>query len=256
MIASLNEALELSQAGKIEEALVVLKTHADQSATYYYNVGTLSMQLGHSGEALAYLEKAKKLKPHDSDIQQNLNIARASLARVLGTERLDPASTWVESLADHMPLDEIRGTLGLVGLILAIFWIRSYLKTRNLRKTFLYPAALFSLVAFGVTGVLYGAQRLAEAHPPAVCLERQTIRSGPGDQFIALAQVEAGTKIRLLGPTDSQWAQVRYAEIATPEVNPDASGGKVTETRIGETRIGQRIGQRIGWIKLEGLLPL
>ncbi|OFZ53081.1 MAG: hypothetical protein A2428_02550 [Bdellovibrionales bacterium RIFOXYC1_FULL_54_43] len=196
------EARALYDSGKPEEALRAFLNHPDpENASYYYNLGTLSFRLGRIGAALAYFEKANRLRPHDPSIQHNLQLARSTLGKAIGDEKLDRASNSLESLADRVPLDEVRGTFGLLCFILALIWLRSYLKIRELRKTLLQPAALFGLLGVAITGSLYGAQRLAEIHPPSVCLEGESIRSGPGSHFIELAQVEPGMKLRLLGPS-------------------------------------------------------
>ncbi len=75
------------------------------------------------------------------------------------------------------------------------------------------PAALIGVVALALVGGLYWTETLASARSPAIALSRQPIRSGPGDRYIELAQVDAGTKLRLLGTAanDEEWLQVRYS---------------------------------------------
>src|SRR5205807_615311 len=97
----------------------------DDSA-YFYNLGTASFRSGKIGAAVAYLEKANRLEPHDPATQHNLQIAREALGQAIGRSHLDPASTWSEEIADHVTLNEIRGTLGLVGTILVLVWLRAY----------------------------------------------------------------------------------------------------------------------------------
>jgi hypothetical protein len=163
------------------------------------------------GVALAYLSKADALKPHDPQIQNNLGLARSALGRLIGKERLDPASSGLEALADRISLQEVRGALGLLGLVVAILWLRAYLRTRSLRQTLLQPAGFIGLIGLGVTLCLYAVERVASAHPPAFVIERQVIRSGPGEQFIQVMQTEPGMKVRLLGQESGGWSQIRYS---------------------------------------------
>lgn len=194
---------DLYQAGRYEDALKFLEANPSENAHYYYNLGTLNARLDNKGLAVAYLEKAHQMKPHDSDIQHNLKISRAALSRLVGEERLDPASTWPEMIADRFTLDEVRGALGVFSLILMILWTRSYGLTRNLKKTFLQPAGCICAFGLVFTASLYGLERTAKNHPAAVCLEHQVVRSGPGEQYLEVGQVEVGTKLRLLGPSSS-----------------------------------------------------
>ena len=147
---------------------------------------------------------------------------RSDLEKTLGQDRLDPASNWMESLADQAAFEEIRAVLGLMALLLILFWIRTYWKNRDLKETLLRPAGLIGgthvLLVFG----LYGVETLASSHSPAIALTRQSVRSGPGETFVELSQIDAGSKVRLLGPsakgssangapTSDDWLQVRYS---------------------------------------------
>lgn len=205
------EATRLAEAGKYSEALQAFKTHPGESAQYFYNIGTLHDRLGQPGLAVAYLSKANRLHPHDPETQHNLQIAQASLGKLIGKDRLDPASSGLEAMADRVSLGEVRGALGLLGLIVAGLWLRAYLRTRSLKRTLLQPSGLIGLIGFAITVGLYAAERLAEAHPPAYAIDRLTIRSGPGDQFAQLATIEAGVKIRLMGESKA-WRQIRYSQ--------------------------------------------
>jgi hypothetical protein len=189
----------LFDSGKYDAALGELMSHPSPDANFFYNAGTIYSRMGKVGVSVAYLEKANRLQPHDPAIQKNLQLARDDLGKLIGLDRLDPASTWAEGVADHVSLDEVRGTLGLVGSITLILWLQAYLRTRRLRKTLLQPAAVCAFIGFLITIGLYSVERMAEAHPPAVVIERQVVRSGPGDKFLELSQLEAGTKLRVLG---------------------------------------------------------
>lgn len=223
------EARVLYDTGKYDEALAALRAAPSEDASFYYNLGTIYQKLGQLGPAVAHLEKANRLRPHDPDIQYNLKLAKDALGRLIGPDKL-VAGSWTESIADRAPLDEIRAVLGLLAFILASIWLVTYLRARRLSRALLHPASLLVLLALLASTGLYAAQRLAGQKPPAACLEQQPVRSGPGDQFAELARLEAGQVIRLLGPAaDSpvgQWKQVRYD------------------------------GSNVGWIKAASLLPL
>ena len=226
------EAQSFYDQGKYEDALKTLKENPSETGSYYYNLGSVFLKLSRPGPAVAYLERANRVQPHDSSIQQNLKIAKSALAQLIGNDHLDPASSGLESFVDRVSLDEVRGGLGLLGFILILFWFRAYVKLRSLRKTILQPAGFLTLISLGLMISLYAAERIAENHPAAICVEREVIRSGPGDRYLELAQAEPGVKVRLLGPNETAdnsheiWEQVRYS----------SSG--------------------IGWIKSDGLLVL
>lgn len=204
-------AQALFNAGKFEEALQAFRAHPNESPQYYYNLGTTYLKANQPGLALAYLAKANRLLPHDPETQRNLKVAQDSLARQLGAERIDPASSPLEIMADRVSMGEIRGALGLLGLIVAALWLRAYLKTRNLRRTLLQPSGFIGLIGLAITLGLYAAERLVEANPPAYALERTWVRSGPGSQFAQLGQLEIGVKVRQLS-AQGDWEQIRYSQ--------------------------------------------
>jgi hypothetical protein len=242
------------QSGNFAEAFRDLQSQPSDDARYFYNLGTVLLRLGRLGHSLAYLEKANRMQRHDPMIQHNLQIARSSLGSVIGAGRLDPASTWAEEIADRVTLEEIRGALGLVGSILVLMWMRFYLRTRRLRKTLLHPAAIIASAAFVITCGLYAAERLAESHPPAVLLERQTVRSGPGDHYLELAEIESGMKLRILGPI----ADSTTTAVSTLGSSETMSGANAPAApKPGEPWRQVRYSQDgIGWVRASSLLLL
>ncbi len=210
-------ARSLYDAGKYEEALKELQATPLEEGAYFYNLGTVLFRMGRIGPSLAYFEKANRLKPHDPAIQKNLRLARNTLAQSIGDSKLDPASTWMEMLANRVPLEELRGTLGLIALILILLWLKTYLKTRSLLGTFLQPAGVLGTLGLAVTASLYLAERAGADHPAAILLESQSVRSGPGKSYLELGQVPAGSQVRLLEMSVSSpeaWHQVRFSEDA------------------------------------------
>jgi tetratricopeptide (TPR) repeat protein len=207
---------ELYDAGKFEEALTTLSSQPAETAAYFYNVGTLNYRLGHLGKAVAYLEKASRLNGNDPDIEANLGLARASLGRTLGNDRLDPAATSLESAVEALPTGLVELGAGVTALALSILWLTGYRRTRSARQTFLQPLALAGLACLIVLGGGLLLKRTTVLPQVAATLESQTIRSGPGDRFLEIGRVEAGVKLRLLGPTakaaqNETWNQVRYS---------------------------------------------
>ncbi len=216
--ANWKDAKNHFDAGQLNEAITELLAHPNSlDSSYYYNLGTTYYRVGSLGLAVAHLEKANRLQPHQPDIQTNLNIARQALSDKLGSEKLDPASFWIEQLADQVSFEEARATLGFLCLALVLIWIRSYSKTRQLRTTLLQPASYWGLAALAITFGMYSIRLWANSHPCGVLLEKQTVRVGPGDHFQPLEEVEPGSKVRVLGPaTPSEglpddWNQVRYS---------------------------------------------
>lgn len=243
------EAKNLYDQKQYSQALAYLQAHPHESSSFYYNLGTVAYRMGLLGRAVAYLEKGNRIGSHDPDVQYNLSVVRLALTQQLGAEFLDPSSTWWEKLADRVTLEQARATLGLMGLILVLLWIRAYVTSASLRKTFLNSAALLGLFCFAITSAVYGIQRLAEGSPPAICLEKDSVRSGPGSQYMELARIEAGSKVRLLG-----------SSVADTVTNPSASSGQSAQMALeNNPEIWKQVrysSDGVGWIRAASLLTL
>lgn len=214
------EAKSFYDSGRWSDAAAQLLAHPrPNDSSYFYNLGSTYLKIGNLGLALAYLEKANRLRPHHPDIQNNLGLARQAFSEKVGSDKLDPASSWIEQLADQVSFDEVRGTLGFSLLALVLIWIRNYSKTRRIKGALSHPAAYLGMAALGITLGLYGIRLWANYHPSGILLGHQTVRSGPGDHFEQLAELEVGSKVRILGPVSSQtdephedWNQIRFSK--------------------------------------------
>ena len=234
---------------KFQEALKAFQEHPKNDASYHYNLGAVYYRLGKMGAALGHFEKANRMSPHDPDIQYNLSLVKNQLSRSIGAEKLDPASTWVEEISDRLSLDEVRTAIGLLGLILVLLWTKTYLSTQTLKTALLNPKSLLALAGFIVSSSVYGIQRWGDSCPPAILLQKQTIRSGPGDHFIELAQTDEGSKLRILGPSATTAGSPPAGNVTGDPTQQPEGGSEVWR----QVRYSQ---EGIGWIRASSLLIL
>lgn len=215
LIALSNDLQNLYSQGKIEEALKFLQEHPDTDTSYYYNLGTLHLKLNHTGQALAYLEKAHHLRPHDPDILYNLSEARSQFIKNTSQD-LDPSSLWIETLGDLPHFEEIRILANLLGISFLILWLKRSFGKKDLKSSLVHPLGIVMLLNLGMILLLQTASEFAQSHPLALSLQKQIVRSGPGDPYLELAQIEGGIKLRVIDEgqniqTKELWKQVRYA---------------------------------------------
>ena len=218
------DLIQLESAGKFKEAIEALRSTPTYDASYFYNLGVLHGKSGSPGLATAYLEKANHLRPHDPEIQRNLNLARSALKEHLNNISsemgVDSTSTPLEMFSDRIQGDEIFGIIGMITLIVSLLWIRAYLKTRSLIKTFLKPSGWFGVFGLVMIFAFYGLYRSGNSDPPAVLVSKDLLRSGPGLSFPEIFPIEAGVKVRMVGAPSSvneneNWQKVRYKDNET-----------------------------------------
>ena len=258
---SLEPVQSLAQAGKLEEAYQLLLQKPESSAVDFYNIGTLAFRSGHMGQAIGYLEKAKHLRPHDPDIRHNLDIVRTSLSRTLGSEdRLDPASTWTEKLAEHISLDELRGVLGLLTLALFLIWTRSYLRSHRFKTCLLEPSSILGITTLLLVTGMYFVERDAADRPPAIALGRLSIRSGPGMSFAELTEIDPGVKLRVVGratqavpPQDSA---VVPSLVGTSENSAQASPTPSASGPTGPWYQVRYSTEEVGWVPTSSVMVI
>ena len=105
--------------------------------------------------------------------------------------------------------------IGLITVLVSLLWIRAYLKTRNITKTFLKPSGWFGVFALVLVFAFYGIYRAGNSNPPAAVVIKEALRAGPGVNFPEIMPIEAGVKVRLIGSpatvNDNElWQKVRY----------------------------------------------
>lgn len=196
-----------------------LKQNPSYDATYFYNLGVLYGKSNQHGLATAYLEKANREKPHDPEILRNLNLARENLKKQLTEHQseisIDAASNQLEQFSDRIQSEEILGVIGLVTVVVSLLWIRAYLKTRNITKTFLKPSGWFGVLALILAFAFYGVFKAGNYNPPAVMVLKSPLRAGPGLNFPEIITLEPGIKVRMIGSAatvneNELWQKVRY----------------------------------------------
>lgn len=238
-------AKNLFDSQRFQEALQALQEKPLESPNYYYNLGTVYYKLTQIGPAIAYLEKANRLRPRDSDIQHNLSIARTVLGQAIGVDKMDPASNALEQLADQISLDEVRALMGFFGMAFLLVWLRAYLTTRSIRKVFTTPLGNIGLAGLILTSCIFGLEKWSSTTPPAISIQRHSVRSGPGEHYSELAKLEPGSKVRLLSTsTESSTDLPGTANSGKTQAEP------VTWQQVRFTQQG------VGWVKISSLLVL
>ena len=197
-----------------DSMLQTLLSQPRSDAYYFYNVGTVYAHLRQWGPSVAYLSKARAMLIVDADVLQNLKFAQAELRQTIGAEKLDPSSSTLELIRDSLTLDGLRLAIGSSALIALCLLFTSYAKTRRALPALRAPTSFLGLVFLAVAASFAFIKVWTDFSPPAISLENMIARSGPGDQYVELAKIEAGSRLRLLRTLEQDheiWQQIRYS---------------------------------------------
>jgi tetratricopeptide (TPR) repeat protein len=206
-----NEANALYRAGEFDQArLTYLEVTATgvQDARLYYNLGNACFKSSKLGEAILWYERARRLAPHDEDIEANLRFANLV--------KKDRDSTGGQSSLSH-------------------FIIRAYFWPSLDQLSLFFALAIFAIFALGVRRLYFGALSSlwlagmllcsglsagaatwlgtrfyyqSSTIEAVVMAERTIARSGPDEGQTEVFEAHAGTKVRLVR-REGGWVLVR-----------------------------------------------
>ncbi len=200
------------QAGAFIEAATIYETITAagiQDSALYFNLGNAYYKSGDLGRAILNYRRALYLDPRDSDIYQNLTIARLQTL-----DRLDNSAG--SSLTNLVQAAEEWFTLTEAAVLALLLWLSTStlltvaILSRRIRKYALWAAAVPGL--FLVAGLLSMANRsytTSNAPPAVVVAPEVDVTSGPGSStdYVVEFTLHTGAEVRL---TDSRpnWRQI------------------------------------------------
>lgn len=199
-------ANEAYRANDFERAATLyheIETSGVISADLFYNLGTTYAQLGKTGEAVAYLEKARRMAPYDKDIVANLEMVSPPTNTVRPFVLLVPFLALRDSLSAEEWMWLATATFAFSMLLWSAFLLLG-------KKSFLrqWPtwATLILWVVFAVfTAWSYYATYLSRF---VVTRSECPVYSGPSQAFSRLLTAKEGQKFPALPYDNPQWKRV------------------------------------------------
>jgi hypothetical protein len=187
-------------------------------ASTLYNAGTVALERGDVGPAVAFLVAAKRLEPRASDIRANLEHAEEASLRLRGGDIADQSAFSLPALLSAQESWWLASALLACGALLSIL---SLVWRIPARARVVAPG----LLAAGLLVSIFLHIRAWEesSHPEAVVIRPAlSVERGPGEPSRAAVLLGSGERVRL-----------------------GALRGAQAEIRIG--------GNSIGWADREGL---
>ena len=220
------KANALYRENKFEDSVKIyesLLTQFPKDPVLLYNLGNSYAQIGKKGEAILMWERAGRILPRDSDLQENLN----KLTPVVNRREMFLLFKPFAYLKNALSLNEWSILLSVLWFLLLIaFGLRILLKHSGGRKIF-----SFLSYSFGILLVIFLCFWVVKFYQQEIRVELILIedgivaRSGPGEDFAQsiLQPLPQGTKvIRIVGP-DQNWVRVRLLDGSAGGWIPQAS---------------------------------
>lgn len=196
-----------------ENTLKTLLENSSETATYYYNLGTVYCHLSKWIPCTICLEKAHQLNPHDIDTINNLSIAKKNSHYKLYLQK----NIFSTLFSVILPSKTLNFTLKLITLVFLFFWTIMYFKTKRLKATFLKGFGLLATVSSFFLLFFYSLNYFISKGTDAINLEEQIVKTGPSDDYMKIDTLNIGMKITIIreeksssSPIEEKWSQVTY----------------------------------------------
>ncbi|MCI0420415.1 MAG: tetratricopeptide repeat protein [Acidobacteria bacterium] len=174
-----------------------------------YNLANACFKDNQLGKAILYYEKARRLAPHDREIAENLNFARARIADKVERPPEGFFSSQLRRLMNWLPLD-IETVLAVAFFVAAnasfsFFWLDAI---PGLSRFALYASvgffALFLILGASNALRIYWHETLQEG---VILVEKVDVLSGPASDSPTLFSIHEGLKVRIENDLPD-WVQI------------------------------------------------
>lgn len=206
-----------------KEYLSLIDEHHLCGSNVYYNLANSYYQQGLIGKAILYYEKALILRPRDKDIKFNLEIVNKKVI-----DKTDYKVSFVNMLfgkvIGFISIGEISVLLWIV-LVLTLIGTLVYVNFRYHEKVsalYLYvclPILMCTLILFSFKYYSY-----EKDFRGVVLVDKQDVRSGPGESFTVLFSVHEGLKFKVIKQISSGWMRIGL---------PNGLNGWVPKSNVG-----------------------
>jgi tetratricopeptide (TPR) repeat protein len=185
-----------------------------ESAEVYYNLGNCYYKHNEMAKAILNYERALLLKPYDSDIRNNLEIARSKTL-----DKVDPAPdiffiTWIKALINLLSVDR-WAKLGILFFLLLLGSVSFYIfSNRLLIKKIGFICGL-TFLAFTICANLFAYKQKSDLvnRDSAIIMSHSVIvRSTPNDNGTKLFEIHEGRKVSISDNSMTDWKEIQLED--------------------------------------------
>jgi len=162
----------------------------------YYNLGNAYYRNGNLGKSIASYLRAEQLLPRNSDVLENLNIARAQTIDKVLPAAPPAALRQFLFLYYKFSLDELLWmTAILLAALFILLSIYTFFRISPIRS-FIKITVIILIIIGATAGVKFHHLLL---HSTAVVISKEAVvRAGPGDSYAEIFVIHNGTEIKIL----------------------------------------------------------
>jgi tetratricopeptide (TPR) repeat protein len=201
---------DYTKAIQVYEA--ILKT--GESADIYYNLGNAYYKTNDIAKAILNYERALLIEPYNSDIRNNLDIARSkTMDRVDATPDIF-FITWINALINTLSVDR-WARLGIVFFLLLLVAAYFYIFSNKMAvKKAGFIAGIF-LLAFTICSNLFALKLkngLINRDNAIIMSHVVTVRSTPSDTGTKLFEIHEGHKVAVSDNSMTDWKEIKLED--------------------------------------------
>ena len=181
-----------------------------ESADVYYNLGNSYYKAGEIAKAVLNYERALLMKPGNSDIRANLEVARAKTI-----DKVEPVPevffvSWAKALINSMSVDA-WATWGIVSFILFIIALYFFLFSRESVR---HKGGVRSGMGVICSNLFASEQkeRLVKRSEAIVMTPSVTVRSTPSESGTSLFILHEGRKVSIKDNSMKEWKEIRLED--------------------------------------------
>ncbi|MBD3256970.1 tetratricopeptide repeat protein [candidate division GN15 bacterium] len=169
-----------------------------ESAPLYFNLGNAYFRAGDVGHAILYYLKAKQLNPTDNDIQANLDYARRYTTIQMEGVKLNPVSSFFESLVEPYRLRALAWVSSVFFILLFVFLTLRYglIMRQGLIRTGVIVSLVLLVVTSLLTTVKYNVEFLTQR--AVIVAEEGIVRTGPSEESDKELDTAPGLVVEIL----------------------------------------------------------
>ena len=198
------------KAIEIYEALL----QEGEAAELYYNLGNSYYKQGDIAKAILNYERAALLNPTNSDIQANLEIARAkTIDKVVPIPEIFFVA-WTKALISKLSVDT-WGRIGIACFILFIVALSAFFFTKQLKtKKISFALGIISLIISILCNIFAWTQKsdLLNNKEAIILSPSVTARSTPSENGTTLFILHEGHKVEIKDNSMKEWKEIKLED--------------------------------------------